>query len=52
MVPLPPVSAQPPNTAAVMACSSSPSEPEIGWPEPVRAANSMPHSPAAAPLST
>ena len=50
MVPLPPCSAQPPSTAAVIASSSSPCEPETGWPEPVRAASRMPASPAAKPL--
>ena len=34
IVPLPPVSAHPPRTAAVMAFSSSPSDPEIGCPNP------------------
>ena len=47
MVPLPPCSAQPPRTAAVIASSSRPCDPEIGWPEPVRAASRMPATPAA-----
>src|SRR5260370_18313259 len=50
MVPLPPVSAHPPRTAAVMASNSRPSDPEIGCPDPVRAASSMPANPAVAPL--
>ena len=50
IVPLPPCSAQPPSTAAVIASSSRPCEPDTGWPEPVRAASRMPARPAATPL--
>ena len=48
IVPMPPLKLVPPMTAAVMA-SSSIADAQLGWPEPMRAASTMPARPASRP---
>ena len=51
IVPLPPAIAQPPRNAAVIDSSSSPSEPDAGWPDVVRAVSRTAAMPQTKPVS-